>query len=85
LRDVSQTMLARIKSARHTVKVPVSGVNMLRGVLYYLVVWLVVSAAIYGYNSLNRREKMTVIRSVLYGLVTATIALGIVLLIVYLF
>lgn len=58
---------------------------MLRGILYYLMVWLVVSAAIYGYNSLNRREKMTVIRSVVYGLVTATIALGIVLLIVYLF
>lgn len=58
---------------------------MLRGILYYLVVWLVVSAAIYGYNSLNSREKITAIRSVLYGLATATIALGIVLLIVYLF
>lgn len=58
---------------------------MLRGILYYLVVWLVVSAAIYAYNSLNKHEKITAIRSVLYGLATATIALGIVLLIVYLF
>jgi hypothetical protein len=78
-------MLATIKPPRHTVKVPVSGAHMLRGILYYLVVWLLVSAAIYGYSSLNRRAKMTLIRSVLYGLVTATIALGIVLLIVYLF
>lgn len=58
---------------------------MVRGILYYLVVWLAVSAIFYGYNRLSRRERMTVIRSVLYGLLTATIAFGIVLLIVYLF
>ena len=58
---------------------------MLRGILYYLLVWLVVSAAFYFFNKLSRRKKITLIRCVLYGLATATIALGIVLLIVYIF
>jgi hypothetical protein len=58
---------------------------MIRGILYYLVIWLVVTTTFYGYNRLSRRERMTVIRSLLYGLFTATIAMGIVLLIVYLF
>lgn len=58
---------------------------MVRGILYYLVVWIIVSAVFYGYNHLSKREKMTVIRSVMYGLLTATLALCIVLLIVYLF
>lgn len=58
---------------------------MFRGILYYLLVWFVVSAAFYFYNKLSRREKITVIRCVLYGLATATISLGIVLLIVYIF
>lgn len=58
---------------------------MLRGILYYLIVWLTVSAILYGYNHLSRRGKMTVLRIMLYGLLTATVALGIVLLIVYIF
>jgi len=58
---------------------------MLRGIFYYLIVWLAVSAGFYFYRNLSPRERITVIRSVLYGLVTATVALGIVLLIVYLF
>ncbi len=58
---------------------------MVRGILYYLLVWAVVSAGFYGYNHLSRREKMTVVRSIVYGLLTATVALGIILVIVYLF
>lgn len=58
---------------------------MLRGILYYLLVWIVVSVLVYGFSHLSRREKMSLIRSILYGLVTATMALGIVLLFVYLF
>jgi hypothetical protein len=58
---------------------------MIRGILYYVLVWIVVSAIFYGYSHLSMRKRMTVIRSVLYGLLTATIALGIVLIIVYLF
>ena len=58
---------------------------MLRGILYYLIVWFTVSAILYGYNHLSKRGKMTVLRIMLYGLLTATVALGIVLLIVYIF
>jgi Na+/H+-dicarboxylate symporter len=58
---------------------------MVRGILYYLIVWITVSAILYGYNHLSKRGKMTVFRIMLYGLLTATVALGIVLLIVYIF
>lgn len=58
---------------------------MIRGVLYYLLVWGIISALFYGYNHLSRRGKVTVLRNLLYGLVTATIAMGILLLLVYLF
>jgi hypothetical protein len=61
------------------------GGKMVRGMLYYLLVWLLVSAILFVFSHLSKREKMSVIRSVLYGLVTATIALGIVLLLVYIF
>lgn len=58
---------------------------MVRGILYYLVVWIIVSALLHGYNHLSKRERVTVTRSVISGLLTATLALCIVLLIVYLF
>ncbi|HEU0187940.1 MAG TPA: hypothetical protein VFR06_08615 [Gallionellaceae bacterium] len=58
---------------------------MVRGILYYLLVWLVVSAGLFGYHHLSRREKMNVWRCTGYGLLTATVALGLVLLMVYLF
>jgi hypothetical protein len=58
---------------------------MIRGILYYLFVWIIISAMVYGYSHLSKRGKVTLIRSVMYGLVTATIALGFILLLVYLF
>lgn len=58
---------------------------MVRGILYYLLVWAVVSSGMYLFNRLSRRERVTAIRCILYGLVTATVALGLVLLIVALF
>lgn len=58
---------------------------MLRGIIYYLFVWAMVSAALYLYGKLNKREKSGLIRSALFGLATATVALLIVLLMVYLF
>lgn len=58
---------------------------MARGILFYLLVWLVVTAALYLFSRMNRSEKMTFYRCVLYGLGTATVALAVVLLIVYLF
>lgn len=58
---------------------------MVRGILYYLLVWLLVSVGLFVYNHLSQREKMNLWRCAGYGLLTATIALGLVLLIVYLF
>ena len=58
---------------------------MIRGILYYLLLWAIISAIFYGYNHLSRRGKVTVMRNVVYAFVTATIALGVVLLVVYLF
>ena len=58
---------------------------MARGVFFYLVIWLLVTAAFYAYSRLRRSARMTVLRCFLYGLGTATIALGLVLLVVYLF
>jgi hypothetical protein len=58
---------------------------MIRGILYYLLLWAVISAIFYGYNHLSRRGKVTVMRNVLYGLLTASIALAVVLLLVYIF
>jgi hypothetical protein len=59
--------------------------DMVRGILYYLLVWLAVSLALFVYNHLSRREKFNLWRCAGYGLLTATVALGLVLLMVYLF
>jgi hypothetical protein len=58
---------------------------MARGVFFYLIIWLLVTAALYAYSRLRRSTRMTLLRCFLYGLGTATVALGLVLLIVYLF
>jgi hypothetical protein len=58
---------------------------MARGIFFYLIVWLIVTVLLYGYSKLRKSAKMTLMRSVLYGLGTATVALCVVLLIVYLF
>jgi hypothetical protein len=58
---------------------------MARGIYFYLLVWFVVTIGLYVFSRMNSSEKMTVFRCVLYGLGTATVALGVVLLIVYLF
>ena len=62
-----------------------SGGDMVRGILYYLLVWAAVSVGMYLFNRLSRGGRVTVIRCVVYGLATATVALGLVLLIVALF
>jgi hypothetical protein len=58
---------------------------MVRGISFYVLVWFVVTIALYVLSRLSKREKMTLYRCVLYGLGTASAALAIVLLIVYLF
>lgn len=58
---------------------------MARGIYFYLLVWLVVSAGLYVFSRMNKSEKLTMYRCALYGLGTATLALSLVLLIVYLF
>lgn len=58
---------------------------MVRGIFFYLLVWVAISLVIYGIGRLSKSEKMTFYRCVLYGLGTATVALAIVSLIVYLF
>jgi len=61
------------------------GVFMVRGILFYLIVWLAVTVSLYILNRLRKSAQMTLLRCFLYGLGTATIALSLVLLIVYLF
>lgn len=58
---------------------------MVRGILYYLLVWLAVSAGLLTYNHMSRREKLNLWRCIGYGMLTATVALCLVLLMVYLF
>lgn len=58
---------------------------MVRGIFFYLLVWLVVTAGLYIFSRMNKSEKLTVYRCLAYGLGTATLALCLVLLIVYLF
>ncbi len=58
---------------------------MARGIYFYLLVWLVVSTGLFIFSKMSKREKLTVFRCIGYGLGTATLALCLVLLIVYLF
>lgn len=58
---------------------------MARGIYFYLLVWFVVTIGLYVSSRMSSSERMTLFRCVLYGLGTATVALGVVLLIVYLF
>lgn len=58
---------------------------MIRGIFFYLLVWIAVAAGLYLLSRLSKSGKLTLIRCILYGLATATAALGVVLLIVYLF
>jgi hypothetical protein len=47
---------------------------MQRGLAFAFIVWVMVSVGIGIYGHLNSSERLTVIRSVLYGFVTAVIA-----------
>ena len=58
---------------------------MTRGIFFYVLVWMLVTVGLYIFSRLNKNDRMTLLRCFIYGLATATIALGIVLLIVYLF
>ncbi len=58
---------------------------MARGILFYLLVWFVVTIGLYVFSRMSKSEKLTLYRCVAYGLGTATLALCLVLLIVYLF
>jgi hypothetical protein len=58
---------------------------MARGIYFYLLVWLVVTAGLYVFSKMSKSEKLTVYRCVLYGLGSATLALVVVLSVVYLF
>ena len=58
---------------------------MARGIFFYLIVWLLVTVSLYVFSRLRKSEQMTLLRCFFYGLGTATVALGVVLLIVYLF
>lgn len=58
---------------------------MARGIFFYLLVWFIISTSLYVFSRLSKHEKMTLYRCFLYGLGTATAALAIVMLIVYLF
>lgn len=58
---------------------------MARGILFYLSVWVLVSIGLYVFSRLKKNERLTLFRCFLYGLGTATLALCIVSLIVYVF
>lgn len=58
---------------------------MARGIYFYLLIWIVVTAVLFVFSRLRKSEKLTLLRCFLYGLGTATVSLLIVLLIVYLF
>lgn len=58
---------------------------MVRGIFFYLLVWIAVTTGLYVFSRMGKSEKMTLYRCVAYGLGTATLALCLVLLIVYLF
>lgn len=58
---------------------------MVRGIFFYVLVWLFVTTGLYVFSRMSKREKLTLYRCFLYGLGTATTALAFVLLIVYLF
>lgn len=58
---------------------------MARGIYFYLLVWFVVSIGLYVFSRMRKSERLNLARCALYGLGTATLALGLVLLTVYLF
>lgn len=58
---------------------------MVRGILFYVLVWLAVTSGFYIFGKMSKRERLTLLRCIAYGLVTATLALCLVMLIVYLF
>ncbi len=58
---------------------------MVRGILFYLLVWVVVTIGLYVFSRLRKSERLTLLHCFMYGLGTATLALCIVLLMVYLF
>lgn len=58
---------------------------MVRGIFFCLLVWIAVTIGLYALSRMGKSEKMTLYRCVVYGLGTATLALCLVLLIVYLF
>ncbi|HET8688323.1 MAG TPA: hypothetical protein VFM18_17070 [Methanosarcina sp.] len=47
---------------------------MVRGLVFMLIVWAAVTAGVYGFGHLSNSEKVSVVRSATFGLVTAALA-----------
>ena len=47
---------------------------MVKGILFFFVLWIVVSGLISIFSNIDNDEKMSVIKCVLYGFLTAGIA-----------
>lgn len=58
---------------------------MIRGIIFFLALWAVVTGGINVVRSLTGREMLDTIKCVVYGLVTALISFVLILLIVFLF
>jgi hypothetical protein len=58
---------------------------MIRGVIIFLILWLVITTGINVWRSLTGLEKFDIMKSSVYGLVTAMLTFGTLFLIVVLF
>lgn len=58
---------------------------MIRGVLFFLIMWAVITGGINIVRGLTGREALDIIKCVVYGLVTAMLSFGLILLMVVLF
>mgnify|MGYP006286374953 CR=1 FL=1 len=58
---------------------------MIRGIIFFLALWAFVTGGIGFWRQLNGKEKWSLVKTCAYGALTATIALVVLLVIVFLF
>lgn len=58
---------------------------MPRGILFFMVVWVLVSMGVVTFRHLSGQEKLSVVKLLLFSGATALIALGLVALVVFVF
>ena len=58
---------------------------MTKAIIFFLLIWVFITTSIYGFTNLVGEDKLSFLKAIVYGALTASITLGLIILIVVIF